>query len=194
MRKRPRPLVRVENGRKVLRIGGYLQSVEVNHRHRPDIWDAMADTTRRPRAVLILGLGGGTIARILTKRFGAIPITAVEYDPAVVRVAREQFGVSRLTHVRILTTDAFAFVKLPSGPYDLVCVDLYQTDRIPRGTLGLAFLRALRQLLARRGTVTFNLYPPRRVSAQLRRLAKVLRVRDTIRVDENVVAYCSRGG
>src|SRR5690242_7661012 len=56
------PTVRIEGGRKVLRVGGVIQSVHVDETYEPDVWDAMLPE-RRPERVLILGLGGGTMAQ-----------------------------------------------------------------------------------------------------------------------------------
>ena len=75
----PPASVRLEAGRKVLRVGGVIQSVGVDAAHIPDVWDAMI-TAARPANALILGLGGGTIATLLTQRWGPLPIVGVERD------------------------------------------------------------------------------------------------------------------
>jgi hypothetical protein len=74
--------VRLENGRNVLRVGGVIQSVGVDASHIPDVWDAMLPQ-ERPASALILGLGGGTIATLMTRRWGPLPIIGVERDPAI---------------------------------------------------------------------------------------------------------------
>src|SRR5690348_12385037 len=58
-----RPMVVVEAGRKVLRVGGVIQSVHVDEGYEPDVWDAMLPR-ERPQSALILGLGGGTMAQL----------------------------------------------------------------------------------------------------------------------------------
>ncbi|HLY32336.1 MAG TPA: hypothetical protein VKQ36_15010 [Ktedonobacterales bacterium] len=104
------PSVEIEDGHMVMRVGGVIQSVKVDERYIPDVWDAMLPR-RRPASALILGLGGGTIATLLTQRWGAFPTVGVERDPAVVALARHAFGLDALPHLRIVTDDAFNFVR-----------------------------------------------------------------------------------
>ncbi len=94
----------------VMRVGGVIQSVKVDERYTPDVWDAMLPR-RRPVNALILGLGGGTIATLMTRRWGALPIVGVERDPQVVTLARREFGLNALPNLHIVTDDAFAFVR-----------------------------------------------------------------------------------
>ena len=89
---RQTPIAVVEQGRLVLRVGGVIQSVGVDETYQADIWDALLPHNQ-PTNALILGLGGGTIAHLMTQRFGPLPITGVECDPAVVWLARQQFGL-----------------------------------------------------------------------------------------------------
>ncbi len=51
-----RPLVIVEGGRKVLRVGGVIQSVHVDESYEPDVWDAMLPDVY-PQRMLILRPG-----------------------------------------------------------------------------------------------------------------------------------------
>ena len=104
------PMVVIEQGRPVLRVGGVIQSVGVNETYQADIWDAMLPR-ERPANALILGLGGGTIASLLAQRFGALPITGVERDPAVVWLARHEFGLDALAHLHIVVADAFDYAQ-----------------------------------------------------------------------------------
>ncbi|MGH2503248.1 MAG: hypothetical protein ACRDID_12125, partial [Ktedonobacterales bacterium] len=48
------PRVTLEDGRKALRVGGVIQSVAVDERYIPDVWDAMLPL-RQPASALILG-------------------------------------------------------------------------------------------------------------------------------------------
>lgn len=69
---RLRPLVKIEAERKVLRVGGVIQSVAVDASYTSDVWDALLPATR-PANALILGLGGGTVATLMTRRWGRCP-------------------------------------------------------------------------------------------------------------------------
>jgi spermidine synthase len=186
-----KPFVKVERGRKVLRVGGVIQSVAVDAAYLPDVWDAMLPDTR-PAAALILGLGGGTIASLMTQRWGALPIIGVERDPAVAYLARGEFGLGELPHVRIVEADAFTYVRQSKERFDFICVDLYVAGKMAYGVLGGSFLRDVARILTPNGTATFNLWRSPYLPDQLRRLARALDVRTTIRVDENIVVSCGR--
>jgi spermidine synthase len=187
-----RPVVLTEAGRKVLRVGGVIQSVHVDEHYEPDVWDAMLPR-ERPANALILGLGGGTMAQLLTSRFGQLPITGVERDPAVIWLARHEFGLDQLPHVRIVAADAFTFVRESRERYGAICVDLYTAGKMAHGVFDPAFLRATRCLLTPGGTATFNLWRSPHLADQLRRVGRMLCIRDIIDVDENVVVRCSAG-
>lgn len=188
-----RPTIQIEDGRKVLRVGGFIQSVQVGSRHRPDFWDALIPDRDRVTRALLLGLGGGTVATLLARRFGSIAITAVEYDPQIVDIATQEFGLGHLENLRIVVADAFAFVRKHEGRYDLICVDLYRGRWLPREVLSCSFLRNLLRILDPAGITTFNFWLTPGVWARLRRLHSVLPVRELVLAEENVVARCSPG-
>ena len=185
------PIVVIEQGRPVLRVGGVIQSIGVNESYQADIWDAMLPR-ERPANALILGLGGGTIASLLTQRFGPLPITGVERDPAVVWLARHEFGLDALAHVHIVIADAFDYARRCREQYDAICVDLYTAGKMAHGVLGPRFLRDMARLLTPEGEATINLWRSPYLTDQLRRVGRELLVREIVEVDENVVVHCGR--
>ena len=74
-----------------------------------------------PRAILLLGLGGGAMLRHLKAYLPEAEVTVVERDPAVIAFARDHFHV---TH-KVLRADAADIVADARGAYDVVMVDLY---------------------------------------------------------------------
>ena len=184
-----RPVVSVEDGRTLLRVGGVIQSVAVDERHEPDVWDAMLPV-HQPECALVLGLGGGTTATLLTRRFGALPILGVERDPRIARLAQERFGLAELANVQVLVADAFAFLPRCPTRFDLICVDLYVAGKMEHGVLGTEFLRVVSRALTPEGTATFNLWRSPYLADQLRRLGRELVVRETVEVGENIVVHC----
>jgi spermidine synthase len=185
-----RPVVAREDGRKVLRVGGVIQSVHVDETYQPDIWDAMLPS-ERPERALILGLGGGTMAALLTKRWGELPIVGVERDLAVVWLARTEFGLDAHPHVQIITEDAFTFVQRCEQRFDTICVDLYTAGKMAHGVLDPSFLRDVARLLTPSGVVMFNLWRSPYLSDQLRRLRRVFTVQEIVDVDDNLVVRCA---
>ena len=187
----PPASVHLEAGRKVLRVGGVIQSVGVDAAHVPDVWDAML-TAARPASALILGLGGGTIAALLTRRWGPLPIIGVERDPAVAWLARTEFGLGALPNVSIVTDDAFAYARRGDQRFDLICVDLYLAGKMAHGVLAVSFLRDIARLLTPDGVATFNLWRGPALADATRRIARELTLLDALDVDDNVVLRCRR--
>jgi spermidine synthase len=190
------PVVRVEDGRKVLRVGGVIQSVAVDERYTADVWDAMLPR-RQPASALILGLGGGAIAQLMTRRWGPLPIVGVELDPAVVWLARREFGLDQLPHLSIVTADAFAWVAQEAQEargeqcFDAICVDLYTAGKLAHGVLGASFLRDVRRLLTPRGEVAFNLWRSAYLADQLRRIERVFNVSALDEADDNLIVHAA---
>lgn len=83
------------------------------------------------RNVLILGGGDGLAAREVLSHRGVASVTLVELDPGVERLARTDPGLSALNgHVyrdprlRVVTADAFNWLRSPRPRYDVVVSDL----------------------------------------------------------------------
>lgn len=74
---------------------------------------------------LILGLGGGTVAKLIRKFWPKAKITGVEIDPTMIELGKKYFGLGKV-NVDIKIVDANKF-KL--GLYDLVIVDTYFGDK-----------------------------------------------------------------
>ena len=177
-----------DQGRPVLMVDGTVQSVLADD---PDgYWSRMVPTVR-PRRALLLGLGGGTIARLLHDRFGDVPTVGVDNDQGVVDFAHEL--LRDLPDVEIVHGDAFAYVEAAAERgehFDFAAVDLYQGDQMAHGVVGRPFLRGLRTLLEPRGTVAFNLFHERRVEDRVRRIERVFRPLSREVVGKNLVLWC----
>ncbi|HEY7983326.1 MAG TPA: methyltransferase domain-containing protein [Ktedonobacterales bacterium] len=201
-RRSPRHLpVRVEwlaDGRQVLEVGGVVQSVLPQPDAPADApanggyWPAMLPT-RCPRRALLLGLGGGTVARLLARRCPAVELVGVERDEAVLATARAEFELDAVARLRVDVADAFAWVPLAAAEepasYDYICLDLFEAGRLAQGALGTEFLRQVAVLLAPRGQVAVNLMVTGRTPEQLRRLQRVFHLERTSRVRGNLVVH-----
>lgn len=101
------------------------------------VWDAIAAPllwlpARRRRRILILGLGGGSVARIARALAPEAEIVGVELDPEVVRLARAHLDLDALG-IRVEIADALAFLQCDlqrdRGPaqdrYDAILEDVF---------------------------------------------------------------------
>jgi spermidine synthase len=75
----------------------------------------------RPKTVLLLGLGGGAMARFLARYMPDCALTLVERDPTVVKLARRYFHIDHAVEL----ADAASFVRATTVKFDAILVDLY---------------------------------------------------------------------
>lgn len=91
-------------------------------------WDAQSASvlfaTTPPRSILLLGLGGGTVARQCRYMFPAANITAVEADKDIITLARRAFGVRDLG-VRVIWDRAEEFLVRTRQRFDVIIEDAW---------------------------------------------------------------------
>jgi spermidine synthase len=110
-----------------------------------------------PENVLLLGMGGGSVVSIIRDEFRLeIPITAVEIDPAVIRIAGEHFGSGNYGNLEIVCADAAEYIKIADGPFGMIVIDLFVDNTVPAPFTGTPFLSNCRSKLARGGILLFN--------------------------------------
>jgi spermidine synthase len=178
-----------DEGQTALLINGVVQSVFVGDGPLgPGYWPLMLPDVR-PKHGLILGLGGGTLAHLLARRFPGVELTAVEIDADVIRLARGAFNVGA-SGVRIVEGDAFGYVDTTVGPFDYIAVDLFAEGQIPRRVFQKRFARRIRELLTPGGVAAFNFFKDRNAASRLRRLETFFPRVEVRSSRENVVAMC----
>jgi spermidine synthase len=178
-----------DEGQRALLVDGVVQSVAVEGPVLgPGYWPAMLPDVR-PRRALLLGLGGGTIAHLLVRRFGPVPIVGVEIDSEVLALARAEFDLA-LPVLAIVEGDALDYVAACPERFDYVCVDLYRGAAFERRVLARPVLRAIKALLLPGGLAVFNLFRDGRTARRVHRLEQVFRWTETQVVAKNVVVRC----
>ena len=93
------------------------------------VWDALAAPLlllppRSRRRVLILGLGGGSAARIVRAIAPRAKIVGVELDRAVVRAARQWFDLDGLG-VEVVQGDARRYLERSRRRFDIIFEDVF---------------------------------------------------------------------
>ena len=94
---------------------------------------------RNPKC-LILGLGGGSAAKIIRKKWREAKITGIDIDPIMVELGKKYMGLDKYG-VEIKISDA---VKYDAKGYDIVIVDLYNGDFFPKKFEYVGFLEKLK--------------------------------------------------
>ena len=110
------------------------------------------------KEVLVLGLGLASIPYMLEKTFHKnCYITAVELDEEVIRLA-SKYTLSRLHFpFDIVCADAALFIQITEEKYDLICIDVFNDDKIPAEFYEPALLEQLKSLLTENGILLFNM-------------------------------------
>ncbi len=110
-----------------------------------------------PRELLMIGLGGGSIARFAHAQLPETRVTVVEINPAVVAAARSFFGLPPdEERVKVLVADGAAYVPAHPGEYDVVLLDAFEDGRSVRSLATQPFYDACRDALRPRGVLVVN--------------------------------------
>jgi len=112
----------------------------------------------KPKSVLVVGLGGGTIPAFLRQRFPDLVIDAVELDPVVVEVAKSHLGFREDAKMRAHVDDGRRFVEQASRRYDIIFLDAFGIDSVPYQLVTREFLAGVRRALTPRGVVVGNIW------------------------------------
>lgn len=118
--------------------------------------------TKKPRRVLMVGLGGGSFLRHARKWAPRAVFEAVEINPVVVAACKKWFGFERAGQVAVHVTDGRRFVQgqlKTKTRYDLVFLDAYDAVDYPRHLGTREFFDEVRRILAPGGVVVANLSP-----------------------------------
>ena len=83
---------------------------------------------------LILGLGGGSVAKLIRKKFPKTKITGVDIDSNMVELGKKYLGLGKID-MKIEIEDAYKYVEIlkkKSKKFDLIIIDTYQGDKYPK--------------------------------------------------------------
>jgi len=177
-------------------IGGLTQSGGIVY----EIWKKTLKRIARKNILvnkcLILGLGGGSVSKLVKQYWPDSYTTGVEIDKSMVKLGKEYLG---LKDVEINVMDAYKFCmrSLKSKKqYDLIIVDLYIGDKYPEKFEYVEFIRTIKKILSKKGIVVFNrLYYDRKRKEALN-FAKILEKKfedvEYFHPEANLMLICSK--
>jgi spermidine synthase len=155
---------------------------------RGGYWAAMLPSLR-PRRALILGLGGGTLARLLVARFGSgTETTGVDDDVAIVETARAA-GWLAVPDLSVVIGDAFDFVQTSDQRFDFIAVDLFRGDHLVTQIFTQPFLKRLRLMLEPPAQIAVNMFSDRFAARRIERLGRLFEIQELKAVGGNVVVH-----
>lgn len=138
--------------------GGLTQSGGVVNK----VWNTSLKETRKRKPkvkkCLILGLGGGGVVRVIKKYWQKSTITGVEIDPIMINLGEKHMGLKE-SEVKVVNEDAMKFIERQTKKkekYDLILVDMYVGDTIPKKFETTSFYKMTKELLENNGVVIIN--------------------------------------
>jgi len=137
---------------------------------------------------LILGLGGGSAAKLVKKYWPKTKIVGIDIDPVIVELGRKYLGLNK---VKIEISEASDWiVKNKKKDFDLVLIDVYQGREFPKKFEEEKFLK----LLTKFKIIIFNrlYYGEKRPEAMKfgQKLEKVFKKVDYFYPQANLMFLC----
>ncbi len=115
-----------------------------------------------PHEVLMIGLGGGTIAKFMLHQFPDCRLKVVEFRSSVLKVARSHFGLPFDPRLKIKIGCGAQHVLQQSREhgelYDLMMIDAYDDDGMAPEVSSERFFDNCRTLLTKDGLLVINLW------------------------------------
>jgi len=111
-----------------------------------------------PRHILMLGLGGGSLAKFCYRNLPKTRITVVEIDANVIAM-RDEFLIPRDdARFRVVHADGAQYLEDMHGQVDVLLVDAFDADGVAPSLTNAQFCRAAARRLTERGVVVMNLW------------------------------------
>lgn len=115
-----------------------------------------------PRHAVMIGLGGGSLAKFIHARMPHTRVTAVEINPQVMTAARQFFALPESSErLAVEIGDGAAFVQSLAGAADALLVDGYGTDAGAPELATAAFYEDCERALTDNGVLVTNLFTGR---------------------------------
>jgi spermidine synthase len=155
-----------ERGVRTLHLGS--QAIQSRMRvSRP--WDLELAYTRAmmgflmfnsvPQDVLMIGLGGGSLAKFIRKQRPQTHTTAVEIDPRVIAAARAHFELPPDDDtLSVIEADGALYVRQHPGSADVILLDGFDAGNQVEALATQTFYAACRRVLKPGGVLAVNLW------------------------------------
>lgn len=107
--------------------------------------------------VLVLGFGAGSVASILTEEYGMrCKITGIEKDEVVIDLAKRYFNIDRFKNLELIHESAYTYVQRTDNKFDLIIMDVFVDETVPKMFHEETFLKHLDRLLSNNGVLFYN--------------------------------------
>jgi len=108
--------------------------------------------------MLAIGLGGGSLVKRMWRDYPWLHIDAVELDPVVVEIAHAFFALPEDPRIRVIVGDGRDVLATSPETYDVIVIDAFDDDRVPRPLVTEEFMRECRDHLSPDGVIAYNVF------------------------------------
>ena len=124
-------------------------------------WLLFKETLNHQEALLI-GLGGGSIAKHLLYQFPDCKVNVVEYRKSVLKVARTHFGLPIDSRLNVVIDDGANYVKKnrekDAKRYSIIAIDAFDHEGMAEAICNIEFFTHCQTLLKSDGILAINLW------------------------------------
>lgn len=110
------------------------------------------------KQVLVLGLGGGSCLRDIRRRFKHAHVTVIEWDPAMVEIAKSLGALRSKQPPEIIVGDAVEIVPKLNRKFDLILIDLFSGGETEPRLASDEMIAGLANALEYDGYLILNLF------------------------------------
>lgn len=115
--------------------------------------------TKKPKNILIVGLGSGSFVRFFNHYYPDSHIVGVEYSQHIIDLAKGYFCLPESDNIHITCADGAYFVREETEKkYDLILVDAYDAVGMAPTIYNVTFFERAQALLTEDGSISFNLW------------------------------------
>lgn len=112
----------------------------------------------RPRHIVMVGLGGGSLAKFCHRHFPTARITVVEVRADVIALRAQFYVPPDDARFKIVHADAIAYLAASPGCADVLVLDGFDAAGLPPGLASAAFYGDCRRALREGGVLVANMF------------------------------------
>jgi len=128
------------------------------------VWDYLGvlPAINNSKKVLLIGVAGGTVTRIIFHCFRNIKVDGVDNDKRVIEIGKKYFHLGH-RNLKIHISDAERFLKKSKATYDLILQDAFVGTEIPKRLTTPAFFGLVKSHLNKGGILAVNLLTTQKI-------------------------------
>ncbi|HUT49375.1 MAG TPA: fused MFS/spermidine synthase [Alphaproteobacteria bacterium] len=146
-------------------------------------------------SMLMIGLGGGTTSRYVSRHIKDMDVTVVELDGGVIRMAKKHFKLKEGPRYKLIERDGRVhLLRNRDARYDIVMVDAFRGGYVPFHLLTREFYELLKKRLAPGGVAVFNVHGGTRLfEATIKTLTAVFGHVETVPAAGSIITVVRNG-